>query len=105
MLHNCQFIDTDEAPQKKKSAHFLSSLSPTQYIRGSVTSPHTCGCDVTGLGLVFRVLVTFHLSCVHNILSSVLVAEWQPFENNNNINNNNNNNNNNNVFIARGLHI
>ena len=44
------FIDTEEAPQKK-SAHFLSSLSPSQYVRGAMTTPHTCGCDVTGLGL------------------------------------------------------
>ena len=26
-----------------------------------------------------RVLVTFHLMCVHIIFSSVWVAEWQPF--------------------------
>ena len=50
MLYNSQFIDKEEAPQKKL-AHFLSSLSPTQYICGAVTSPHTCGCDITGLGL------------------------------------------------------
>ena len=48
MLYNGQFIDSEEAPQKK-SAHFLTSLSPTLYIRGAVTSPHICGCDVTGL--------------------------------------------------------
>ena len=50
MLYNWQFIDNEEAPQKK-SAHFLLSLSPTQYICGAVTSPHTCGSDITGLGL------------------------------------------------------
>ena len=26
-----------------------------------------------------RVSVTFHLMCVHNMLSSVRVAEWPPF--------------------------
>ena len=46
-----------------------------------------------------NVLVTFHLSCVHNILSSVLVAEWQPFEINNNNNDNNNDNYNNNALL------
>ena len=48
MLYNSQFIDTEEALHKKL-AHFLSSFSPTQYIRGALTSPHTCGCDVTSI--------------------------------------------------------
>ena len=36
-----------------------------------------CGSLLPVFGVI--VSVTFHLTCVHIILSSVWVAEWQPF--------------------------
>ena len=50
LLPKYHFMLHDESPLKK-SAHFLSNLSPTLNICRTVTSPHTCGCDVTRLGL------------------------------------------------------
>ena len=35
--------------------------------------------DLCCLFFGVRVLVTFHLTCVHIISSLVLVAEWPPF--------------------------
>ena len=74
-------------PWQAPGTHFTSIKCPfsainfdillflNQWKRETLSTKEIAGCEVYGV----RVSVTYHLTCVNIIFSSVSVAEWPPF--------------------------